>query len=288
MKKDKVLKTTFLLLVISAMVFAQDPKEILLWPNGAPGSAGKTSPEKVRIAPGGDHVVSNIHKPSVTPYIPASNKSRTAVIIAPGGGHRELWIDHEGYNEARWFRDHGIAAFVLKYRLAKDSNSTYTVEKDELADIQRCIRLVRSRAKEWNIDTSKIGVMGFSAGGELAALASMHFDAGNQTSPDIIEKQGCRPAFQALIYPGNSKSFEAAINQPPLFIVGGYKDRTDISEGVALVYLKYKQTGIPAELHIYANAGHGFGMRATNHGAEAGWPSRFMDWLVDMGFLKND
>lgn len=282
------MKAILFFLLLSATASAQEPKEIFLWPSGAPGSEGKTGAEKVRVSDGGDHVVSNIHKPSITPYIPASNKSRVAVIIAPGGGHRELWIDHEGYNEARWFKDHGIAAFVLKYRLARDTNSTYTVEKDELADMQRAIRLVRSRAKEWNIDTSKIGVMGFSAGGELAALASMHFDAGRQTAADLIENEGCRPAFQALIYPGNSKSFEAAKNQPPLFIVGGYKDRTDISEGVALVYLKYKQAGIPAELHIYANAAHGFGMRASNHGAETGWPSRFMDWLVDMGFLNKD
>jgi acetyl esterase/lipase len=115
------------------------------------------------------------------------------VIIAPGGGHRELWIDHEGYNPAKWLAEKGIAAFVLKYRLARDTNSTYTIDKDALADIQRAIRLVRSRAKEWNIDTARIGVMGFSAGGEVAALAAMRFDHGNENANDEIDRQSARP-----------------------------------------------------------------------------------------------
>ena len=207
-------------LLIAATASAQQ-KEILLWPNGAPGSEGKTGNEKVRIVEG-EQILSNIHHPSITPYLPAKKKATgAAVIIAPGGGHKELWITHEGYNEAKWLSDHGIAAFVLKYRLAKDTLSTYTVDKDELADIQRAIRLVRSRAKEWNIDTSKIGVMGFSAGGELAALSAMRFDYGNPNATDVIDRENSRPVFQALIYPGNSSRFEVAKNAPPVFLVGG-------------------------------------------------------------------
>jgi len=208
------------------------------------------------------------------------------VIIAPGGGHRELWITHEGYNEAKWLSEKGIAAFVLKYRLAKDTNSTYTIDKDELSDIQRAIRLVHSRAKEWNIDTSKIGVMGFSAGGEIAALSAMRFDKGDLSAKDKIDRENCRPAFQALIYPGNSLRFEVVANAPPVFLVGGYNDRPDIAEGIAQVYLKYKKANVPAELHIYSNAGHGFGMRERNKGAVAGWIDRFYDWLSDRDFLK--
>jgi acetyl esterase/lipase len=242
-------------LLLTGMTIIDEPKEILLWPNGAPGSEGKTGQEKIRISEEGDHVISNIHHPSITPYIPKENAPGAAVIIAPGGGHRELWIDHEGYNPAKWFRDKGIATFILKYRLARDSNSTYTIDKDELADIQRAIRLVRSRAKEWNIDTARIGVMGFSAGGEVAALSAMRFDNGNKNATDPVDRQSSRPAFQALIYPGGSNRFEVGQNAPPLFLVGGYKDRPDIAEGIAQVYLKYKQAGIPAELHIYANAG---------------------------------
>ena len=273
------------LLLISLLSPAQQ-NEILLWPNGAPGSEGKVGKEKIRVVEG-DQVLTNIHAPSVTPYIPAKDKATgAAVIIAPGGGHRELWITHEGYNEAKWFSDRGIAAFVLKYRLARDSNSTYTIDKDELADIQRAIRLVRSRAKEWNIDTARIGVMGFSAGGEVAALSAMHFDNG-KAGANIIDQQSSRPAFQALIYPGNSTRYEVVNNAPPIFLVGGYNDRQDIAEGIALVYLKYKRAGIPAELHIYSNAGHGFGMRQRSTGAVAGWPARFEEWLFDRGFLKN-
>ena len=287
MKKVLISSVVLIWIIFSAFLSQDEPKEIQLWSNGAPGSESKAGKEKIRIAETGDHVVSNIHTPSITPYLPTKNISGAAVIIAPGGGHRELWIDHEGYNPAHFFRDKGIAAFVLKYRLARDTNSTYSVEKESLADIQRAIRYVRSHAKEWNIDPAKIGVMGFSAGGELAALAAMKFDEGNKSASDVIDRENSYPNFQALIYPGNSKSFTVEKNSPPVFLVGGYKDRPDIAEGLAQVYLKYKQAGIPAELHIYANAGHGFGMRANNHGADSHWPERFMEWLNDIGMLKS-
>ena len=274
-------------MLFSSYAQTANPAEILLWKEGAPGSEGRTGSEKVRIAEGGDHVVSNIHHPSITPFIPVRGKAAfTAVIIAPGGGHSELWIDHEGYNPARWFQQKGIAAFVLKYRLARDTGSTYMVEKDALADIKRAIRLVRSRAKEWNIDTAKIGVMGFSAGGELAGLSAMRFDKGDPAATGIIDQQSAYPDFQALIYPGNAGKLEPAKDAPPVFLVGGYKDRTDISAGIAKVYLKYKEANIPAELHIYAAAGHGFGMRTANTSASAGWAERFVDWLSDLGFYK--
>ena len=273
-------------LLLNSIKTTAQQNEILLWSNGAPGSEAKTGMEKVRLVEG-DHVISNIHHPSVTPYLPAREKATgAAVIIAPGGGHRELWIDHEGYNPAKWCSDRGIAAFVLKYRLAHDTNSTYTIDKDELADIQRAIRLVRSRAKEWGVDTARIGVMGFSAGGEVAALSAMHFDNGRQDAADAIERFGSRPSFQALIYPGNSGRLEPADNAPPVFLVGGYNDRPDIAEGIALLYLKYKKAKVSAELHIYSEAGHGFGMRERNRGTVTGWPSRFEEWLADRGFLK--
>src|SRR5450432_156352 len=220
MKKYLMSKILFASLMLGNFIAAAQQPEILLWPNGAPGSQGKTGAEKVRVVEG-DHVISNIHHPSVTLYLPAKEKTTgAAVIIAPGGGHSELWIDHEGYNPAKFFSDHGIAAFVLKYRLARDTNSTYTVDKDELADMQRAIRLVRSRAKQWGIDSARVGVMGFSAGGELAGLSAMHFDNGNQGSADEVEHFSCRPAFQALIYPGNSGRLDVADNAPPVFLIG--------------------------------------------------------------------
>src|SRR5579872_1285823 len=176
MKQKRWLAAILLCGLCCAMVQDNEPKEILLWPKGAPGSEGKTGEESLRITDQGDHVITHVNKPSITPYLPSPDKNTgVAIIMAPGGGHSELWISHEGYNPAKWFRAQGIAVFVLKYRLAKEKNSTYTIDKDEVADIQRAIRLVRSRAAEWHLDTAKIGVMGFSAGGELAALSAMRF-----------------------------------------------------------------------------------------------------------------
>jgi len=287
MKQKLWLTAFFIGCFCCTMAQGTQPKEIILWPNGAPGSTGKTGVENVRITDQGDHVLTNIHKPSITAYLPEAGKNTgVAIIIAPGGGHSELWITHEGYNPAQWFAAHGIAAFVLKYRLAHEKGSTYTIDKDELADIQRAIRLVRSRVAEWQIDTAKIGVMGFSAGGELAALAAMRFGPADANAPDIIDRQDDKPDFQALIYPGNISRFEVSKNSPPVFIAGGNSDRQDISEGMAQLYLKYKQAGIPAELHIYAKVGHGFGIRTSNTGAVTEWPQEVMLWLEDMGILK--
>lgn len=281
-------KAAFILLC-AMTASTTEPQEILLWPKGAPGSEGKTAPQKTRVTPQGDIVISSVHKPSVTPYLPAADKATgVAVIIAPGGGHSELWISHEGYSPAKWLRDHGIAAFVLKYRLARDTNSTYTVDKDEVADIQRAIRLVRSRAKEWGIDTAKIGVMGFSAGGELAGLAAMRYTASDPSAPDPVDRESDKPDFQGLLYPGNIQRLTVSAASPPAFIAGGYKDRKDISEGMAGLYLKYKEANIPAELHIYGDVGHGFGIRATNTGAYAHWPEEFAVWLSDIGLIPTD
>jgi acetyl esterase/lipase len=273
-------------LILSGACLAAEPEAILLWPQGAPGSEGKSGDEAVRITPDGEHVISNVHRPSITPYVPAAEQSKgTAVLIAPGGGHRELWMDHEGHNLARWLLDRGIAAFVLKYRLAREPNSTYTVDEHALADTQRALRTIRSRANEWHIDSKRVGVIGFSAGGELAALASMQFDAGKSDAADAIDRQNSRPDFQALIYPGSSRRISVTKDSPPAFIVCGYNDRPDISKGIAEVYLKFKDAGVPAELHIYSAIGHGFGVREKNRGAVSGWPNRFEEWLADRGFL---
>lgn len=263
------------------------PGEILLWPNGAPGSEGKTGQETLRITDQGDHVISNVNEPSITPFLPSGgNNTGAAIIVIPGGGHSELWITHEGYNPAKWFVAHGISCFVLKYRLAKAKGSTYTVDGDELADVQRAIRLVKSRAAEWRIDTARVGVMGFSAGGELAALSAMRYTAPDTVAADVIDRLSDKPAFQVLMYPGNIGRLEVNKHMPPVFIAGGNDDRQDISEGMAQLYLKYKQAGVPAELHIYAHVGHGFGIRATNIGAVTDWPQQVILWLQDIKILK--
>jgi endo-1,4-beta-xylanase len=223
----------------------------------------------------------------LTVYLPSKESANgAAVIIAPGGGHRELWTDHEGHNIAKWLSSRGVAGFVLKYRLAREKDSTYTIEGHALADTQRAIRLARSRAAEWGIDPERIGVMGFSAGGELAALASVRYQAAGENTTDPIEKQSSKPAFQALIYPAIPRDMPLSKETPPAFLLCGENDRQNISQGLPELYLALKRAGASAELHVYAGVGHGFGMRETTKGAVATWPARFHEWLDSSGFLK--
>ncbi len=271
-------------LILPIFSHAETPAALPLWEKGAPGSASRaTEPEKTE----GSNVC-NIHNPTITPFVPAADKSTgTAVIICPGGGHSKLCLGHEGYALAEWFRDRGIAAFVLKYRLAREKGSTYTIQDHAMADARRAIRTVRSRAAEWHIQTDRLGILGFSAGGELAAFAAMKSDPGQQDASDAIERQSSRPDFQALIYPGTSGLFSAEKGMPPLFIAAGYHDRQDISEGMATLYLKYKAAQVLAELHLYSNAGHGFGYKPdAKPTAASRWPQRRTEWLTDTGLLK--
>lgn len=275
------------LLALCATAIAQQPV-VLLWPNGAPGSEGKTSPETVRISPQGDHVISNVNSPSITVYLPTPDKATgTAVLVIPGGGHSEIWIDHEGYRVAAFLSDHGVAAFVLKYRLAHAPGSTYTVEGTELQDTQRAIRLVRSRAAEWGVDPNRLGVIGFSAGGELAALAGTRYDSGNANAPDAVDRQSSKPAFQALLYPAIPENMPLSKDTPPAFLACGGDDQPRMSQGIAEFYLSMKRAGVPVELHIFAGVGHGFGIRDTNSGNMSTWPDLFYGWLGTSGFLTH-
>lgn len=253
-----------------------------LWPNGAPGSESrKDEPEKMEKSN-----ITNVHQPSLTPYLPEAGKATgTAVIICPGGGHAKLCVGHEGFALGEWFQQQGIAAFVLKYRLSKEPGSTYTLEGHSMDDTRRAIRLVRSRAKEWGIKPDRVGILGFSAGGELAAYSAMWPKVGDPAAADVIEREDSRPDFQGLIYPGKSGTFTAEKGMPPVFIACGYGDRPDIAEGMASLYLKYKAAGVKSELHIYSNAGHGFGYRPGTKTAAGAWVDRFKEWLVDSGLL---
>jgi acetyl esterase/lipase len=191
------------LLPIAALTLAAaDPPEVFLWPKGAPGSEGKTAPETLVKRDDGQRRIATIHRPSISPHLPA-NPTGAAVVILPGGGHQYVTIDIEGHAVANWLAERGIAGIVLKYRLAREAGSTYQVEKDALRDTQRAIRLARSRAREWNIDPNRIGVMGFSAGGQLAALASLRFDGGESGAAEPVDRKSSRPDFQVLIYPGS-------------------------------------------------------------------------------------
>ncbi len=271
----------------SLSLMAVESSSIPLWKNGAPGSERRMTEEEKEDRGPGKCNVTNIHNPSITPYLPKPGKETgVAIVIAPGGGHRMLCLGHEGYSLGEWFAEQGIAAFVLKYRLAREEGSTYTIDDHAMADTRRAIRMVRTNAKEWKIDPNKIGILGFSAGGELAALAAMKSDEGDANSEDPIEKASSRPQFQVLIYPGSSKRFTVEKNMPPVFIALGYKDREDIAVGMAELYLKYKKANVPAELHIYSEADHGFGFRPNTTTGAGAWPLRLREWLVDSKFIS--
>jgi endo-1,4-beta-xylanase len=264
------------------------PAAIPLWPKGAPGSTDRMAePDKEDIGPGKCNVT-NVHHPSITPFLPDRSKNTgTAIVIAPGGGHRMLCLGHEGYALGAWFADQGIAAFVLKYRLAREEGSRYSVDEHAMADTRRAVRLVRSQADAWGLRADRVGVLGFSAGGELAALAAMNNDPGDASATDPIDRFSCRPDFQVLIYPGSSKRFQVRSGMPPAFIALGAKDRDDIALGMANLYLQYKAAQVPAELHIYSNAGHGFGYRPNTSSAAGDWPKRLREWLVDSQLLAD-
>lgn len=174
--------------------------------------------------------------------------------------------------------DMAVAGFVLLHRLAREKDSTYTIEGHSLADTQQALRLIKGRAAEWNLKADHVGVMGFSAGGELAGLAAARYQ--------VAEGDILKPAFQALIYPAIPKDMNLTKETPPAFLLCGENDRQNISQGLPELYLAMKKAGVSAELHVFANVGHGFGFRPTNKGAVSGWPQRFLEWLDARGLLK--
>jgi len=286
-----MLKLTALLLCISGICGdATQGESVPLWANGAPGSEALRDKKEVIAPPAGPHdsvKVSSIHNPSLLVYLPPKEKATgAAMIVAPGGGHRFLSIDTEGTNVAEWLNSIGVAAFVLKYRLAREEGSPYKVEVDPYADAQRAIRTIRSRAKEWGVDPARVGIMGFSAGGEVAMLASTKFDAGKPDAADPIERQSSRPDFQILIYPGiQAEKVEVGKDTPPTFLLCADNDKGP-STAIPAVYLALKKAGVPAELHVYASGGHGFGYQPTDNRPNviyATWVARLQDWMADVG-----
>jgi endo-1,4-beta-xylanase len=271
---------------------AQRPS-VPLWANGAPGSEGKTAPEVVTPALEGERNVTSVNNPSITPYLVRGPKGAAmapvaAIIVVPGGGHSKLTVDYEGYSVAQYLSGHGVAAFVLKYRLAHEPGSTYTVDGDEMNDMRRAIRTVRARAAEWGVDPARIGVLGFSAGGELAMKASLMYDAGNPAAADPMDRPGSRPGFQVLVYPGGlTPAIDAKVTKdtPPAFLICGEEDRTDISQGLPELMVALKKAGVPAEMHEYGGIGHGFGLRLSQGGAASHWPDELLEWMDGRGLL---
>jgi acetyl esterase/lipase len=263
----------------SAFAAVSGPQRLPLWPQGAPGGTGNGGEETVRVTEQGEHVVSNVHQPSLTVYLPEKNASGAAVIVIPGGGHRELWTDHEGHNVAKFLNQQGVAAFVLYYRLERAPGSTYKVEEHALADLERAVRLVRSRAKQWGINPDKIGTLGFSAGGQLALLGAIRHDAGDAAAADAVNRQSSRPDFAALIYPGGWPDAKFDTSTPPMFLLAGSDDRPGVITMLTQTFAALREAKVPAELHFYDGVPHGFGLRAGNTGPVSHWLEQFVDWL---------
>jgi len=276
-------------ILVSGLALAADRPEVPLWTNGAPGSEGKTAKE-VDEAPNKDHgylKVTSVHNPSITVFLPPREAATgAAMVIAPGGGHQFLNFDQEGTNVAAYLNSIGVAGFVLKYRLAREPGSTYKIEEHALADAQRAIRLIRSRAQEWNVNSARVGIMGFSAGGEVAALASTRFDAGKSDSADPIDRLISRPDFDALIYPGiRAENYTIPKDMPVTFMLCADNDKGP-STALAGLYLMLKAAGIKTELHVYASGGHGFGINPNTKSRSpvaTTWQLRLGDWLGDIG-----
>lgn len=269
---------------------------VLLWPDGAPGARGDDD---------GD-------KPSLTLYLPAKDKANgAAVVICPGGGYGHLAMDHEGHQIAQWLNSLGVAGFILKYRHSR-SGAGYG-HPAPLQDAQRAIRMVRRRAEQWNVDSSRVGIIGFSAGGHLASSAGTHFNTRYSEARDAIDELSCRPDFMILGYPvisftewythkGSRKNLlgekldpqlvehfsnekQVTPETPPTFLVHADDDRGVPVENSISFYLALRKAKVPAEMHIYEKGGHGFGP-GTGKGACSSWMTRCADWMKGRGLLE--
>ncbi len=289
-------KMLFLLLVISSPVLAQDIT-LKVWPNGAPNDNGMKLPEEkydgVRVR--------NVSEAEMYVYLPEKEKNTgAAVVICPGGGYLIEDMDHEGFQMAEWLKSKGIAGIVLKYRLP------YGHSEIPSGDARRAMRIVRMNAKEWRIDPNKIGIAGSSAGGHLASTVGTRFDQGNLQSSDPVEKISCRPDFMLLLYPvisfneeighmGSRKNLIGETNDwklakpysneynvtrdtPPTFLILADDDKAVIPHNSVEFYLALKKNNIPAEMHIFQDGGHGFGITKKNLPVDQ-WPDLFYNWL---------
>ncbi len=298
---------------------AERGEEIRLWAQGAPGSEGITAAEvstpsraaKYSKWPGNFTVT---HYPSIYVFLPPKEKATgAAMIVAPGGGHRQLVMEKEGWEVADWLNERGIAAFVLKYRIARIPGSTYSLPKEVYADAARSVRLVRSRAAEWGVDRARIGIIGFSAGGEVGGMIGVKYDAGQADAADPIERASSRPDFNVLIYPYyrpgsagprstsataagpppalqpivDNADFPLQADAPPVFMVCTTDDPSHVIPTVKF-YLELVAQKIPAEMHIYEYGEHGFGLRPTKKPGSPveSWPARLTEWLAARGLSK--
>jgi acetyl esterase/lipase len=279
----KTIACALLLLCAQASAQQAAPAAMTLWPDGAPGAESRRGEvEKVE-----NTYVSNIHNPSLT-VVKANPRhaNGAAVIIVPGGGHRMLVWMNEGMVAAKSLNRVGVTAFVLKYRLARDQGSSYSIENDAAADLRRAVRWVRAHAAEYGVDPHRLGVMGFSAGGELVSLVADNPEPPLKGKQDAVDKLSARPDFQVLVYPGPlGVPAKAVQNAPPAFIVAGSVDKCCAPPAIGL-YQQLVGAGVSAELHMYADTDHAFNMgQRSERLSDVHWPDRLADWLSDSGWL---
>jgi acetyl esterase/lipase len=273
------------------------PTTLDVWPGPAPGEPGPVTvgEEKLTTKPGTTTVTSitNVSKPTLTVYRPARDKDTgVALVVFPGGGYTNLAWDHEGDQVGRWLNSIGVSAFVLKYRVPRRPGTPRDQPPIQaLMDAQRSLSLVRSKADEWGVDSKRIGVVGFSAGGHLAVWASTNDDKRAYEPIDAVDKVSCRPDFAVVIYPGGvlkkgtdqlTPEMRVTSQTPPMFFVHAGNDHPESS---VLLFLALKRAGVSSEMHIYATGGLGFGLRPSNQPCST-WPQRCEEWLRNQGVLK--
>lgn len=285
MPRPRYLLALLLTLACSATAAPEAQNEaVRIWPKGAPGSEGRAE-EQEQLENGA--YVHNVHRPTLTISRPDPRRANgAAIIIIPGGGHRMLVFQNEGMVPAKALNRYGITAFVLKYRLAREPGSTYTIEGDAAADTRRAIRWVRAHARDYGIDPHRVGIMGFSAGGELVSLVADNPARTASAPTDATDGGSARPDFQILIYPGPlGVPAKAAAGAPPAFMAAGSLDRCCAPPALAL-YAQLREAGVSAELHMFASTDHGFNLAVHNDRISIQhWPDRLFDWLSDEGWL---
>jgi acetyl esterase/lipase len=269
-----------------------------VWPNGAPGAPANPPPEADTTTPKENLIagkplirLGNVSTPTLTLYSPAAKNTGAAVVVFPGGGYRILAIDLEGTEVCDWLNTAGITCVLLKYRVP--DTGPYPKSAAALQDAQRAVGIVRSHAAEWHIDPKRIGVLGFSAGAHLAAALSTHFDKRLYDAVDAADQASCRPDFAVIVYPGYlaiaEQNFAANAEihpterTPPSFIVQAEDDPVHV-ENATVYFLALKNAKVPAELHIYAQGGHGYGLRRTELPVTS-WPQLVETWLRTIQML---
>ena len=278
MQKRRVAFNIAILVAIACGPYVRG-EVIPLWPNGAPGFEDRRDePEQAR-----DHWVRNIHNPSLTVMLPPGGiNTGAAVLVIPGGGHRELVYRAEGIEPAEYLNKLGVAAFVLKYRLARESGSPYDIEIHPRQDARRAIRLIRSRAAQWKIDPGRVGMLGFSAGGEVAAAATFQPESDTDTIADDVDEIDARPNFLMLIYPGPLGIPDTVpADAPRAFLLVSGDDWSHATPVLQLLN-RYHEAGVPVEAHVYARGGHGYNMGFRSDLVSIrNWPERMADWMTD-------